>query len=475
MKRIYKRALAFLLISVMAAVIPPAVFASGYDEQGIGEPELASAIGKTAEYLVKTVPNPVISTIGGEWTVLGLARSGADVPQSYYDKYYQNVVGELQSKTGNLSRVKYSEYSRLILALTAIGRDVADVGGYNLLEKLADYNSVIKQGINGPIFALIALDSRDYPIPQAEGVPVQATREMLVDFILSREITDAKDITGGFALSGNVPEADITGMALQALAKYKSRPEVKAVIDRALLALDRLQLANGGFAALGTENSESIVQAIVAKSALGIDAGRNAAALMEYCLDDGSVEHILSRGANLMAAEQGLYALASYARYKQGRHSLYDMTDTINPANAAAGAGAGTGAGAGAGEAGSESSANVIRVSLNGRYLVFVQPPVNIDGNILVPMGDIFRAMGAAIQWDGAARKVTGTLDGRTVELVIGSATGTVNGAEVNLAVPARIVNDYTMVPARFITESLGAQVGWLQAEKTVVITWQPD
>ena len=459
MKRIYRKAITFLLAAVLAAATPSAAFAAGSDGAGISETELSAAIDKTAEYLVKTVTDPVISTIGGEWAVLGLARSGADVPQSYYDKYYQNVVAELKEKEGKLSSVKYSEYARVILALTAIGRDVTDVGGYNLLEKLADYNSVIKQGINGPIFALIAFDSKDYDIPQVSGIPVQTTRDMLLDFILGREITDAQGIKGGFALSGDVPEADITGMALQALANYKDRPDVKAAIDRALLALDRLQQANGGFSAMETENSESIVQAIVAKSALGIDAGRNVAALMEYCLDDGSLQHVLKRGANLMATEQGLYALVSYARYKQGRSSLYDMSD------AAAGTGSGAGTGTSAGGAGG------ITVTLNGQYLEFEQAPVNIDGHVLVPMRKIFEAMGAKVLWDGPSKKVTGTLGGRTVELTIDSSTAALNGTAVTLDAPARNINGYTMVPARFITESLGAKVTWQGETNTVVIT----
>ena len=143
--------------------------------------------------------NPVIALIGGEWAVLGLARSGIEVPQSYYDKYYSNVVAELKENKGDLTRNKYSEYSRLILSLTAIGHDVTNVGDYNLLEKLADFNSVKKQGINGPIFALIALDSNNYKIPQVEGVTIQTTREMLLDYILNKEITDVNGIVGGFS------------------------------------------------------------------------------------------------------------------------------------------------------------------------------------------------------------------------------------------------------------------------------------
>ncbi|MDD4121962.1 MAG: S-layer homology domain-containing protein, partial [Eubacteriales bacterium] len=290
--------------------------------------DVSNDIGRASRYLVKTVSNPMISAVGGEWTILGLARSGVETPEDYYERYYENVVSELKLKSGNLTKVKYSEYSRLILALTAIGRDVTNVGGYNLTEKLSDYNNVIKQGINGPIFALLALDSGDYEIPQAASVTVQTTRELLIDYILKKEITDAAGVKGGFSLSDGTPDADITGMSLQALAKYKSMPEVKAAIDRGLEALNRMQSADGSFKTAGTENSESIVQAIVAKSMLGVDAANNVDALMKYCNKDGSIRHTIAGGADLMATEQGLYALAAYERYINSKNSLYDMADS---------------------------------------------------------------------------------------------------------------------------------------------------
>lgn len=88
---------------------------------------------------------------------------------------------------GKLSETKYTEYSRLVLALTAIGRDPRDVGGYDLLVPLADLERVAMQGVNGSIYALLALDSAGYEIPQNPDAAVQATREGYVDVILSRQ------------------------------------------------------------------------------------------------------------------------------------------------------------------------------------------------------------------------------------------------------------------------------------------------
>ena len=181
MNRLVNKAACIILISTLIWSMPFAAFAAENDVLRTNHINVSDTIDSTSRYLVKTVSNPEISSVGGEWAILGLARSGAETPENYYERYYENVVSELKSKSGELTRVKYSEYSRLILALTAIGRDVTDAGGCNLLEKLSDYNSVIKQGINGPIFALLAFDCGNYAVPRTAGVTVQTTRELLID------------------------------------------------------------------------------------------------------------------------------------------------------------------------------------------------------------------------------------------------------------------------------------------------------
>ena len=231
-----------------------------------------TVLEEAGDYVVDSVLEPTVSSIGGEWAILGLARGGYDVPTGYYQEYYQRVVQKLIDKNGILDKRKYSEYSRVILALTAIGKDVTNVGGYNLLEKLADFQQVNWQGINGSIFALLALDAHDYAIPQVEGVEEISTREKLVAEIIGQEISG-----GGFSLNGanSSPDPDITAMALQALAPYQDEPEVKAVIERGINVLSELQLPTGGYASMGSETCESAVQVMVALSTLGIDAQKD--------------------------------------------------------------------------------------------------------------------------------------------------------------------------------------------------------
>ena len=296
----------------------------------------ASALDASAAYILNTVKTPQVGSIGGEWAVIGLARSGYAVPQSYWDSYYKTVEDYVKACKGVLHGKKYTEYSRVIVALTAIGANPANVGGYNLLTPLGDFDKTIWQGINGPIWVLIALDSGNYDMPKNPNAAKQATRQMYIDEILSRQLDD-----GGWNLTarggGGQADPDITGMALQALAKYQSQAAVKTATDRALTCLSKMQDADGGYASWGSTNSESVVQVIVGLTELGIslnDArfvknGKTLEAnLLSFRQNDGSFLHTTAgAGSNLMASEQGLYALAAIWRAQQGKPSLYRMTD----------------------------------------------------------------------------------------------------------------------------------------------------
>lgn len=288
---------------------------------------------RTASYLQSQVKEPSFGALGGDWLVFGLARSGADVSQKYLDIYYKNVVNYVEETGGVLSERKYTEYSRVVLALTAIGKDPRDVAGYDLLLPLADFDETVSQGLNGAIFALLALDSGRYDIPENPNAATQATRELYVEEILRREIE-----TGGWALSGNEPDADMTAMALQALAKYRDDPDASAAIERGITALSSMQEPNGAYLSWGEENSESVSQVITALTELGISPedsrfvknGQTLLSSLErFSCEDGGYRHTLSGGADEMASEQALYALAAVHRAKAGLSTLYDMTDVM--------------------------------------------------------------------------------------------------------------------------------------------------
>lgn len=303
--------------------------------------DYTQALGDTLVYLRKTADDP---QFGAEWNVMTLARYGYE-DEAWYGEYYDNVVEYVKAKgSAKLHKNKSTDNSRTILALTAIGADATDVGGYNLLEPLADMNYVTTQGINGPVFALIAFDTVGYDIPKlpdgSDGV--QTTREGLVEYILGRELS-----SGGWAFSGSNADPDMTGMTIQALAPYyKSNTEVKTAVDRALDVMSGLQKADGGFASWGTVNSESCAQVICGLLDIGRDAGTDEAfvksghsvldALMGfYVASAGGFAHAAKQNGELvvngMASQQAGYALAAYDRFKKGRNTLYDMSDAKKP------------------------------------------------------------------------------------------------------------------------------------------------
>lgn len=289
-------------------------------------------ITQTADYIYTTAANPQVGSVGGEWAVLGLARSDADIPKAYFENYYKSVEKYVEECKGVLHDKKYTEYSRVILALTAIGKNPENIAGYNLLTFLGDYDKIIQQGINGSIWALIALDSRGYEIPPSSDIKVPATRNMYISHILENQTPD-----GGWALSGNTADADITAMALQALSKYQDNEAVKAATERALNCMSQMQKPNGGFSSRGTENSESSAQMIVALCELGIPLNDSRfVKSSNTILDNLTAYYDEGKGfkhtpdadtSNQMATEQCFYSLVALKRFMQNKNSLYNMSD----------------------------------------------------------------------------------------------------------------------------------------------------
>jgi len=291
--------------------------------------EESDGILKIAQWMQSKIPEPGFGSVGGEWLAMGLARSEIEGMDEYLLGYGERVAAYTAELGGVLHAKKYTEYSRVILAWTAIGRDATDVGGFNLLVPLAEFEQTVFQGLNGPIFALLALDCGNYEIPENETFNTQATRDMYVDYIVNAESTD-----GGWSLAGGPAEIDITAMALQALAKYQDRPDVAAAVERGVELLSQQQNANGGFSDINSETSEAISQTIVALTELGIsledarfvkNGNTLKDALLRFQLSDGSFSHLMDSDADLLATEQAFYALVAIDRMEQGKSSLYTM------------------------------------------------------------------------------------------------------------------------------------------------------
>ncbi len=315
MKKIASTILALILILNLNAN----AFASA-------DTRLQSAYNSGVDYYTKAAEKP---SYGSEWAALGLSRGGAELPEEWLRNYCMSVSEKVKACGGVLNERKYTEYSRVILGLTALGQNAADVGGYDLTLPLSDYDKTAYQGLNGPVWALIALDSGRYEMPESMGADVQATRDMYVKYILLHELSG-----GGWAFSGTSADPDMTAMALCALSKYRSMDGVPKTVDRALLLLSALQNSDGGYSSSGTANSESCAQVIVALCELGISINDSRFVkngntlinkLLAYQLSDGSFEHIKGGGSNGTATEQALLALAAALRAERGKVSLYRM------------------------------------------------------------------------------------------------------------------------------------------------------
>lgn len=315
------------------------VKAAEASEQPRQPQDVSAVLNATMAKLAETVTAPAFGTNAGEWTVFGLARGGYYAKDNaYFTDYYNRIVETVNTTAasvnlnGALHKSKSTDNSRLIVALSAIGKDATSVGDWDLVEAYSanGFTWIKKQGLNGPIWALIALDSHNYATTDA------TIRQQCVDAILAAQHDD-----GGWALSANLTYAsdpDITGMALTALYPYREQPAVAAACAEAFACLSGLQHDNGTFASGGAECSESCAWVIIACTAWGINPDIDSrfikngnsvvdGLLAHYVEEEAMFQHIIGAGTNAMGTDQGCYGLVAYDRFVKGKTALYDYSD----------------------------------------------------------------------------------------------------------------------------------------------------
>lgn len=128
------------------------------------------------------------------------------------------------------------------------------------------------------------------------------------------------------------------------------------------------------------------------------------------------------------------------------------------------------------GRTGMEVTTTSGSVSKTTQITLEAAPLLGTGNRTLVPLRAVVEAMGGTVQWDAATRRATSTLGATTVELTIGSNKAKVNGKSVsidaNVLVVPLIVSGRTMLPLRFVAESLGAEVSYQQSTKAITITY---
>lgn len=299
---------------------------------------VSSVLNATMAQLATTVTAPTFGTNAGEWTVFSLARGGHFAKDSTYFKDYYNrivkIVDEMATevnKSGSLDNNKSTENSRLIVALSSIGKDATGVGKWDLVEAYSanGINWIKKQGINGTIWTLIALDSNNYATSDT------SIRQQLVNALLEAQHDDnGWSLVTAKAQPSNV---DITCMTLTALYPYRNQPEVAAACEKAIQWLSEQQLTTGGFPYGNGETSESCAWAIVALTTWGINPDTDARFikdgksaidnLLTYYVEEDRMFAHQGTEANAMATDQACYALVAYDRFLNDKNALYDMSD----------------------------------------------------------------------------------------------------------------------------------------------------
>lgn len=308
---------------------------------GAEVPGFDEAYAGAKAYIQSAVSAPVVSYLFGEWAVLGLARAKVPLSEAYIAAYYEKVVAYVKANIGSDGILRkpddkntpvITDNERIILALTAIGKDPANVGGENLLKALQNKDimqvtDTSNTDINGLVMGLLALNSRNYT----------SDTSWLVQAVLAQQNED-----GSWRASADtkpVGDVDMTAMALQALAPYYKdggNETVNTAVEKALNWLS-------GKYRSGYDSSESCAQVVIALSALNLDANTDArftktvegktlsvlGNLLQYRVaENGGFKHqFADKAVNEMATEQALCAMAAYARFTEKANALYDMTD----------------------------------------------------------------------------------------------------------------------------------------------------
>ncbi|MBE6997660.1 MAG: DUF4430 domain-containing protein, partial [Ruminococcaceae bacterium] len=309
-----------------------------------------AALDAVLPYIKDTTPNPTVGSTGGEWIVFALNRGGVN-DENWNNKYLANLQAYVDNCDGKLHDRKYTEYSRVVLALTSMGYDATQFQAgektYDLVTPLLDKQDngaywAEWQGNNGTAFALLSLNSHNY-LDNAEGNAARAA------FIASLKANQTEN--GAWPISeGDGSDLDVTAAAIYALAPYYldsakldalggsvSHAELKAMVDKALTFLSNVQDSAGGY---GSVEADGWV--VVALSALKRDADtdeafvKNGVSVLADFLgyfDEtaGGFKHLAGGDVNQMSSEQAAYDLVAYDRFKTGKNALYDMSDVTFP------------------------------------------------------------------------------------------------------------------------------------------------
>jgi len=295
--------------------------------------------------LLEMMSSDVLTPVA-DWAAFCAALSGEAESREVYLNALSDKISELYKTDSLLDRNRATEWHRTIFAITALGGDPYSFSSNKNgkpINLIADgiYNrgkiaSLGKQGLIGWIYGLLTAASLDVDFPE----DAYYNYSDLVNEITSKQLAD-----GGFKMSGNSADADVTAMAVQALALYDNRQGEKTLtqnIKNAINCLSDLQNDDGSFSSLGEPTAESTAQVIIALCISEINPsvderfiknGNSAIdALLSFRQDDGGFSHIQTGNSDGLATVQSMLALLSCQKFIEKKATIFDLsiTETSN-------------------------------------------------------------------------------------------------------------------------------------------------
>ena len=373
-----------------------------------------------------------VSSTAADWTVLFLGRLGIAEDYSAFLNRSSAYVKDLYDKNPStgLSTNTPTEWHRLTMAVLSAGGDPTDIGGHDLIAD-GTYNCLAgapwEQGMNGAAWALLALDSKGYEVPGK----AKYTREDLIRYILGKELSG-----GGWSLDDKNPslDLDITSMVVYALAPHAAEDaKVKEAVNRGLDVLRSKISTDGDYNYGGTYNCESVAQAIIAFTSMGIDPATVTNASSGKSLLDGLLKYYSTKTGgflhayyddenqnrpNSMATDQAMEAIAAYRLYQQGIN-LFDFRANANTTQYVAQADNGNVFTA---DAGTETD---LYVGADVKKLTFTNLPIgNYDAAVMTVNGKTYKSgIRGADGWTPVDGEITVT-DGTELDIAVTKRDG---------------------------------------------------
>ncbi|MFT3951923.1 MAG: hypothetical protein QM689_08285 [Oscillospiraceae bacterium] len=305
-------------------------------------PDPAEGLKPTADYTMDTLFSTIPPAYGDEWYIFALARSGMDGAEDVCDTYYAAAEADFIAKNGiytdGTGTESLAEYVRVGLVLTAMGKDITDFGGYNLLEKFTslDFSAYTASSTSTLSYALIL--TGEY----ADLIDTSAALEQdIIDEIMTRYL----DNTGFTYMLGDFAavDADTTSQAMQGLLPYAdtSTAIADAITNSYAYLKAQQNTQDGAILSWGSSNPSSTAQVMIIASQMGADTYADftlesgfdlLSGLLQFRLDDGGFYepyYGAEAGADYFSTAQGLLGLTAFYRMESDKTPLFDFSDVV--------------------------------------------------------------------------------------------------------------------------------------------------